>query len=109
MPYKFSFMANIGRMHNYATFAKTDLSKSKKNATGFTYLYLRNLPTIIMILLQLINITHLLPLSYMQYSHWLLMKMMILLANDNISSTPRHVKHIQNKSNQKQRTLPDEF
>ena len=32
-------MANIGRMHNYATFAKTDLSKSKKNATGFNYLY----------------------------------------------------------------------
>ena len=49
MPYKFSFMANIGRMHNYATIARTDLSKSKKNivlwlihATGFNALYSRD-------------------------------------------------------------------
>ena len=30
MPYKFSFMANKDRIHNYATVARTYLSQSKK-------------------------------------------------------------------------------
>ena len=70
-------MTNIGRMHNYATIAGQICQKVKKNiylwlihATGFNALYSRdNFSTILMMLLQHINITH-----------WLLM--MILLAND---------------------------